>query len=147
MVRAQDDASVHPVTDAESSDFAPSVSPTPGKNKKRGTVPRVRTGGTAGKRRAVEPNEEDMEDMGMELSRLHGEEYHDVGDVVERQGELLDWFEGVREKRGMPWRKRYDDGLSDEEKGQRAYEVSLWRESSGGADEDRFGVSTVLLKV
>lgn len=25
----------------------------------------------------------------------------------------------------MPWRKRYDPGLSMEEKGQRAYEVSL----------------------
>ena len=30
----------------------------------------------------------------------------------------------VSEKRGMPWRKPYDDSLSMEEKGQRAYEVS-----------------------
>ena len=30
----------------------------------------------------------------------------------------------IREKRGMPWRKRYDPALSMEEKGQRAYEVS-----------------------
>lgn len=28
-----------------------------------------------------------------------------------------------REKRGMPWRKPYDDTLSMEQKGQRAYEV------------------------
>jgi hypothetical protein len=28
-----------------------------------------------------------------------------------------------REKRGMPWRKPYDDSLSMEQKGQRAYEV------------------------
>jgi A/G-specific adenine glycosylase len=28
-----------------------------------------------------------------------------------------------REKRGMPWRKRYDHSMSMEEKGQRAYEV------------------------
>jgi hypothetical protein len=32
---------------------------------------------------------------------------------------------GRREKRGMPWRKRYDPALSMEEKGQRAYEVGL----------------------
>lgn len=36
---------------------------------------------------------------------------------------LIDWFEGVRDKRGMPWRKRYDAGLSAEGKSQRAYEV------------------------
>jgi A/G-specific adenine glycosylase len=33
--------------------------------------------------------------------------------------------DGRREKRGMPWRKRYDPSLSMEEKGQRAYEVGL----------------------
>lgn len=32
----------------------------------------------------------------------------------------------IREKRGMPWRKKYDPSLSFEEKGQRAYEVSIY---------------------
>jgi A/G-specific adenine glycosylase len=39
------------------------------------------------------------------------------------QNDLLEWFESVREKRGMPWRKRYDATLTIEEKGQRAYEI------------------------
>ncbi|WVQ77201.1 A/G-specific adenine glycosylase [Cryptococcus sp. DSM 104548] len=65
----------------------------------------------------------DIEDVVNAIPRRHGMEYHDVHDVLGGQQDLLDWFEGVREKRGMPWRKRYDHGLSMEEKGQRAYEI------------------------
>jgi A/G-specific adenine glycosylase len=36
---------------------------------------------------------------------------------------LLDWFAGVYDARGMPWRKRFDPSWTAEQRGQRAYEV------------------------
>ncbi|WVF71648.1 A/G-specific adenine glycosylase [Kwoniella sp. CBS 6097] len=78
----------------------------------------------------------DIEDLGSEresdgagsgvgpgVQRAHGVGYHSVDRVAAVQEDLLSWFEEVREKRGMPWRKRYDPSLSIEEKGQRAYEI------------------------
>jgi A/G-specific adenine glycosylase len=38
---------------------------------------------------------------------------------------LLRWFSGVRDSRGMPWRKKYNPNLTLEERSQRAYEVLL----------------------
>ena len=58
-------------------------------------------------------------------SRLHTREYHRTDHLAPFLPDLLAWFEQVREKRRMPWRKRYDDLVSMEVKGQRAYEVSL----------------------
>ena len=81
----------------------------------------------------------DIEDAATFIDRPHGADYHDVKDIAALQEELLDWFNGIRsvpnqgnlihglihprEKRGMPWRKKYDPDCSMEEKGQRAYEV------------------------
>lgn len=67
---------------------------------------------------------EDLDLPGPSARRPHSYGYHHVEDIAALQCELLEWFEGVREKRGMPWRKRYDPDAGDEEKGQRAYEVS-----------------------
>lgn len=39
-----------------------------------------------------------------------------------------------REKRAMPWRKVYDDSLSMQEKGQRAYEVRPYPLDSVGSN-------------
>ncbi|THV07111.1 DNA glycosylase [Dendrothele bispora CBS 962.96] len=39
------------------------------------------------------------------------------------QTALLEWFETVRDARGMPWRKPFDENLGLEERAQRAYEV------------------------
>ncbi|WVQ99230.1 A/G-specific adenine glycosylase [Kwoniella sp. CBS 9459] len=60
---------------------------------------------------------------GPSVQRRHAMEYHSVDRIGAIQEDLLSWFEQVREKRGMPWRKRYDPSLSIEEKGQRAYEI------------------------
>jgi A/G-specific adenine glycosylase len=38
---------------------------------------------------------------------------------------LLDWYAGVHESRGMPWRKPFDNSLDPEIRGQRAYEVNF----------------------
>lgn len=65
----------------------------------------------------------DIEETGSFISRPHGSAYHSVDSIAERQQDLLDWFDNVREKRGMPWRKPYDSSLTMEEKGQRAYEI------------------------
>ena len=37
---------------------------------------------------------------------------------------LLEWFNTVRDTRGMPWRKPWTSGLSPAARSQRAYEVS-----------------------
>jgi hypothetical protein len=56
-------------------------------------------------------------------NRPHSKSYHDTTTLTPILPDLLAWFEEVREKRKMPWRKRYDDSASMEAKGQRAYEV------------------------
>ncbi|BGP32748.1 hypothetical protein JCM10296v2_004532 [Rhodotorula toruloides] len=45
-------------------------------------------------------------------------------EAVSVQKKLLEWFDGVKEKRGMPWRKEVDPKtLSQKERTQRGYEV------------------------
>ncbi|KAJ9108147.1 hypothetical protein QFC19_002615 [Naganishia cerealis] len=56
--------------------------------------------------------------------RPHARSYHNAERIVALRNDLLEWFEVVREKRAMPWRKIYDDDLALEEKGQRAYELT-----------------------
>jgi len=36
---------------------------------------------------------------------------------------LLEWYSGVHEARGMPWRKPFDPSLGADARAQRAYEV------------------------
>jgi hypothetical protein len=36
---------------------------------------------------------------------------------------LLEWYSGVHEARGMPWRKPFDPSLGVDARAQRAYEV------------------------
>ena len=38
---------------------------------------------------------------------------------------LLEWYSGVHETRGMPWRKPFDASLDSDGRAQRAYEVHL----------------------
>ncbi|BEI82151.1 hypothetical protein CcaverHIS002_0300190 [Cutaneotrichosporon cavernicola] len=83
------------------------------KRKRAGPRPRQAAG------RANSRTNDDIEDC----VRPHGSEYHSVNAVAEKQQKLLDWFEDVRDARGMPWRKRYDAAATAEEKGQRAYEI------------------------
>lgn len=53
----------------------------------------------------------------------HATSRHDPQRLIPYLPTLLEWFEEKRDVRGMPWRKRYDPGLSKEERAQRAYEV------------------------
>jgi A/G-specific adenine glycosylase len=43
--------------------------------------------------------------------------------------DLLNWFAGVHEARGMPWRKPFNPKWTVEERGQRAYEASVLSDS------------------
>jgi A/G-specific adenine glycosylase len=77
------------------------------------------------KRKSVKPTKDivDIEDVGIHVARPHSAAYHVVDNIVNLQSNLLSWFEQVRERRGMPWRKRYDSNSTMDEKGQRAYEI------------------------
>jgi A/G-specific adenine glycosylase len=125
--RASSPGSVYSVCSGEgdASDFAPISDP----EEVVRPIKRARLSGPskstskAKARPKAEAGELDIEDAGIYISRPHTSAYHHTGDIASIQSNLLDWFEKVREKRGMPWRKRYDPSLSMEEKGQRAYEI------------------------
>lgn len=118
--RASSPGSVYSVSSGEASDFAPVSDaeevPRP--------IKRARLSGPSKsiKKKPVK-DQVDIEDAGIYISRPHSSAYHTTTDIAKLQSDLLSWFEEVREKRGMPWRKRYDPALSMEEKGQRAYEI------------------------
>ena len=48
---------------------------------------------------------------------------HTISDPIPLRNALLQWYSGVHENRGMPWRKPYNPNLTMEERSQRAYEV------------------------
>jgi A/G-specific adenine glycosylase len=117
MPRASSPGSVYSVSSGEASDNAPEPAPPVRPTK------RARLSGPAQKNPKSKAEVDDIEDAGTTIQRPHTTSYHIVEGIVELQQDLLDWFEVVREKRGMPWRKRYDPSLTMEEKGQRAYEI------------------------
>lgn len=53
----------------------------------------------------------------------HSREIHSHKTILPLLPQLLEWFDKVKDSRGMPWRKLYDSTLSRDEKAQRAYEV------------------------
>ncbi|KIY73366.1 DNA glycosylase, partial [Cylindrobasidium torrendii FP15055 ss-10] len=53
----------------------------------------------------------------------HDKNLHRISSADTLCDDLLTWFTGVNETRGMPWRKTYDSTLSKDERAQRAYEV------------------------
>lgn len=128
MARQSSPGSVYSVSSDEVSDYAPESSQS--KSNKPAKRPRlsgprktIKSGTGSDRKPGVKTESDDIEDVGNSIHRPHGISYHDIDNIAEMQQDLLDWFEVVREKRGMPWRKRYDPNLTMEEKGQRAYEI------------------------
>jgi len=117
--RASSPGSVYSVSSGEASDLAPASDP----EEVVRPIKRARLSGPKSIKKKVVKDEVDIEDVGIHVYRPHSSAYHSTADITKLQSDLLDWFESVREKRGMPWRKRYDPALSMEEKGQRAYEI------------------------
>ncbi|GJE93754.1 DNA glycosylase [Phanerochaete sordida] len=54
---------------------------------------------------------------------VHPVSRHIIADAAPMQSALLEWYAGVHEARGMPWRKPYDPTLGPDDRAQRAYEV------------------------
>ncbi|TXT15583.1 hypothetical protein VHUM_00086 [Vanrija humicola] len=127
------EASVFVVSDAESEAFNPSGASSPSPEPEAVSEPESDAGrGTKRKRAGAAPRGKgkgraqdipDLEDLGASVHRPHARSYHSTAAVASAQDALLAWFEGVRDARGMPWRKRYDAALSMDDKGQRAYEI------------------------
>ncbi|WWC94008.1 A/G-specific adenine glycosylase [Kwoniella sp. B9012] len=121
--------SIVSIPDTDGSDYTPIADSPAGRTSVKRKRPSVTTSSTSTVKRAngkgtTKSEVVDIEDTaGPSVPRDHGTEYHAVDELVKFQKDLLDWFEGCRETRGMPWRKRYDPELSMEEKGQRAYEI------------------------
>lgn len=129
MARDASPGSVYSVSSGEVSDYAPEPSRT-NKPVKRARLsgpskPAARSSNPVAKKpKGKEDGDvDDIEDVGTCVRRPHAPSYHAVDDIAALQQDLLDWFEVVREKRGMPWRKRYDSSLTMDQKGQRAYEI------------------------
>ncbi|KAL1413596.1 hypothetical protein Q8F55_001371 [Vanrija albida] len=125
---SDDNASVFVVSDDESEAFDPSGASSSEPEPEPVSEPESDVARGAKRKRAPAKGKAkaevvDIEDLGASVHRPHGRAYHSTSDAAGAQDALLDWFEGVREARGMPWRKRYDPALSIEEKGQRAYEI------------------------
>jgi A/G-specific adenine glycosylase len=57
--------------------------------------------------------------------RLHTSATHIISAPEPLRVALLEWYAGVHETRGMPWRKPYDSTLGRDGRAQRAYEVSM----------------------
>jgi A/G-specific adenine glycosylase len=58
-------------------------------------------------------------------TRPHASSTHTISAPKLLRVALLEWYAGVHETRGMPWRKPYDPSLGHDGRAQRAYEVSV----------------------
>jgi A/G-specific adenine glycosylase len=104
--------------DYSSEDSASDFEPTP----KRATVSRHKrrsraahkssTGGRDAKASAVET-----------YATPHSSSRHLISSPHLMRPSLLEWYSGVHEARGMPWRKPFDPSLDVDARAQRAYEV------------------------
>jgi A/G-specific adenine glycosylase len=54
----------------------------------------------------------------------HPRSQHLISSPDLMRSSLLEWYSGVHEVRGMPWRKAFDPSLDADARAQRAYEVS-----------------------
>ncbi|KAL5511095.1 hypothetical protein ACEPAH_4310 [Sanghuangporus vaninii] len=66
---------------------------------------------------------EDTHYVELGKSAAHPVSLHAVEHPIDIRRSLLDWYSGVHENRGMPWRKSYDPSLDAQGHSQRAYEV------------------------
>ena len=55
----------------------------------------------------------------------HSTSRHLISSPGPMRASLLEWYAGVHEARGMPWRKPFDPSLDADARAQRAYEVRL----------------------
>lgn len=87
---------------------------------------------TKRKRTKRSDTEDELEEKPVAASQqgkltAHAASRHVIKDPKPLRLALLNWYAGVHEARGMPWRKVYDSTLSAAGRSQRAYEVNYWR--------------------
>ena len=57
------------------------------------------------------------------VEKAHSSSRHHVEPILACRPQLLAWYNKVKDRRGMPWRKAYDPDLDADARRQRAYEV------------------------
>lgn len=74
----------------------------------------------------------DREPVGLEdnasslKAKPHAQTLHTILSPAVMRDALTVWFDGVRNDRGMPWRKPYNPDLDADQRAQRAYEVLVF---------------------
>jgi A/G-specific adenine glycosylase len=66
---------------------------------------------------------EDLDEEPDSQSWHHAPSIHIISSPKPLRVSLLEWYAGVHELRGMPWRKPYNSSLNRDGRAQRAYEV------------------------
>jgi len=74
----------------------------------------------------------------------HPRSQHLISSPDLMRSSLLEWYSGVHEVRGMPWRKPFDPSLDADARAQRAYEVSLRQHHN---PESGYSIQCFVLKV
>ena len=117
--RRRSNASFGSVNEVSDEDYMPSKSSRRGYKAKHGRKTAnqcIKTGLDTAK--PLEPDD----DPSM-WKMLHSQSMHTISSSSNMRDALTKWFDGVRDVRGMPWRKPYDPYLGTAERAQRAYEV------------------------
>jgi A/G-specific adenine glycosylase len=70
-------------------------------------------------------NSDEVAEEAVSQSWVHASSIHTISAPKALRVALLEWYAGVHETRGMPWRKPYDSSLGLDARAQRAYEVSF----------------------
>ena len=74
------------------------------------------------KRKVLDEKASDHDEI-EKVTATHPASLHKIVNAKAMREALLQWYSGVHENRGMPWRKAYDPHFTREERSQRAYEV------------------------
>ncbi|KAJ3525778.1 hypothetical protein NM688_g8354 [Phlebia brevispora] len=97
----------------EDASYGPSTNP----RKKRAPSRRLRP------RKDTESADTELEQYSAARSSTHTAAIHRIADTSTLRSLLLNWYDGVHQRRGMPWRKPFDPSLDSDGRAQRAYEV------------------------
>ena len=112
------------------SDFEPSAStkrPPPAVSSRRKRRSTAAAGTTAAMRKSRHftadgslPHADALDDT---YPTPHSSSRHSISSPRPMRASLLEWYAGVHEVRGMPWRRPFDPSLDADARAQRAYEV------------------------
>ena len=110
------------------SDFEPSASTrrppaVPSRRKRRSTAEAGTTAATRKSRHFTADESLHAEALDDTYATPHSSSRHSISSPRPMRASLLEWYAGVHEVRGMPWRKPFDPSLDADARAQRAYEV------------------------